>query len=836
MIVTQDHPHQKTAGLVLLALALPATWWVYHPVQPLIVDANLFLVFHTAVEIVAIIVAALVFITGYRAVLSRRNGAVVLLGVSFLGVALLDFLHAMSYAGLPNVFTVNTPQKSIFFWLCARLLAACAILAYAWLPRSSEVSVRKKRLALGIMVMVVSVLAFAGLRQPDQLPAFFVAGQGLTPLKIGLEWVIVGLHLLTLVVLWVRRFALADECIMALGFAVTLSAVSELFFTMLGINDKDLANVLGHVYKVAAYVYLFHATFNEALNRPLQRLNLQHLREEQVLKAAPDGILWVDQNGQILMANPAIESLSGYKAQELIGCNVDIFLPPHLRQRHGHAMRSYFTEPRQRAMGAIDLALMRRDGVALPVDISLGHWADLHSKYAIAYIRDLTERKQFEESLRHRATHDQLTGLPNRWLFNHQLNQALLQARRNQRQVAVLMLDLDDFKTINDSYGHTVGDSFLIQVAQRLRATLREHDMLARLGGDEFAILIGDVENSLEAIKVAEKLLVVMENTFLQQKHELHASVSIGLAFYPRDALEAHDLVRYADMAMYQAKRSAHGTYACFSTQLELSVRENMLLHLRLKDALTLGQLELYYQPQFDGVSKKMVGVEALLRWHDPELGQVSPARFIPVAETTGLILPISTWVLEKACQQIGIWHRAGTPLAVAVNFSAQQFRQGKLATEVQDALERAGAPAHLLKIEITESIAMEQPEAAREQLNELVALGCAVALDDFGTGYSSLAYLKALPVTILKIDRTFIKDLPVDQSDAKICRAIIALAHSLDMSLIAEGVETEEQLEFLRDYGCETFQGWLFAKAMPAAEITALVRQHAVPHVQSVE
>jgi EAL domain-containing protein (putative c-di-GMP-specific phosphodiesterase class I) len=283
-------------------------------------------------------------------------------------------------------------------------------------------------------------------------------------------------------------------------------------------------------------------------------------------------------------------------------------------------------------------------------------------------------------------------------------------------------------------------------------------------------------------------------------------------------------LLRYSDMAMYQAKANGRGAYACYSQNMDRSAHDNLQVHTRLKEAMAQNELQLHYQPQVDVETGAILGAEALLRWFDPVLGHVSPARFIPVAEATGLILPLSEWVLETACQQIAAWTLAGTPLRVAVNFSAQQFRQRDLPGQVRQALARTGAQAQWLEIEITESMAMTQPEQAREQLEALVAMGCRIAMDDFGTGYSSLAYLKALPIHKLKIDRSFMDGIPENNSDLAISRAIIAMAKSLGMTLTAEGVETEAQLAFLRQNGCNTYQGWLFAKAMVAAELSALL------------
>ncbi|TDP74491.1 PAS domain S-box-containing protein/diguanylate cyclase (GGDEF)-like protein [Roseateles toxinivorans] len=822
MQARHKHPCQSAAAWGLLLLSLPLLWLVSHPSRPVTIAPELFLFLHSAVELVSALVSLLVFVTGYRAILPARKGAVVLLGLAFLGVGVLDFLHSLSDTGMPDALSPNSMQKSTYFWILARMLAATTLLFYALLPAQPNIAESRKPFWLALMLVALSLVCTIGLLWSARVPALFVEGSGRTPLLTGFEWLTIGANALTLWVLWLRRQELARECVTALIYAVALSAVSGLFFTMAGILDHDAASGIGHLYKVAAYLYLFHVTFNEALRRPLERLETQHQREKLALSVAPDGVLWVNRLGQILMANPAMETLSGYPSQELIGRNVDIFLPPHLRDKHGHAMREYFASANARAMGSLDLRLMRRDGRMLPVDISVGHWEDESEQHAIAYVRDLTERKSFEESLRHRATHDELTGLPNRWLFRLQLNQAIAQTKRSERRVAALFLDLDDFKTVNDSFGHLAGDELLVQVSQRLRSALREGDTLARLGGDEFGILLSDLNSVDEAVTVAEKLLLSLDLPCIVQGQEVDASGSIGLAFSPDDAQDCDNLLRYADLAMYQAKRAGRGTYACYSAQLDKHAHANMQMHARLKDAINRGGLRLLYQPQVDTCTGAIVGAEALLRWTDELLGEVSPSRFIPVAETTGLILPLSDWVLETACRQIAIWSDAGTPLRVAVNFSAQQFRQRNLPDKVRAALQRSGAPARLLEIEITESIAMVQPVIAREQLESLAALGCTVALDDFGTGYSSLAYLKALPVSKLKIDRAFISDIPHDMSDVKISRSIIALAHSLGLTLVAEGVETEAQLEFLRDHGCEAYQGWLFARALDAVDFSA--------------
>ena len=803
-------------------------WWVSDAEHLGPIAMGPFLLMHTAIETVTVVVALLVFVTGHRALLGAGNGPLVLLGQAFLGVALLDYLHLMSYVGMPDAVTINTQHKSIFFWLCARLLAALALLLYAAMAVRSAPPRQMTRplLPLALTLAWVGICAWVWLAAPERIPALFVAGQGLTPLKIGMEYLVVGVNATTLAVLCFHRTRMQHEQFFALGTAVALSIFSELFFTLLSVKDKDSANALGHLYKLAAYVFLYRATFHEALRRPLQEMQVQHLREKLILSTAPDGVLWVDQGGTILMANRAMETMSGYSMQELVGQQVNILLPAHMHTRHTHSMQTYFSKPQSLAMAASDLQLQRRNGDLMPVDIALGHWEGRGQRHAIAYIRDLTDRKKLEATLRRQATHDELTGLPNRWFFNVQLEQALRRSQRSGLRMAVLLLDLDYFKTINDSFGHAMGDALLVQVATRIRASLRDNDVLARLGGDEFVVLLTDLASVDEAVNVAAKLLNTLQAAYSLDNKEVYSGASLGMAFFPSDAQDGVTLLRYADMAMYQAKNAGRGTYACYSQEMDRRVHEDMQMHTKLKEAIARELLTLHYQPQVEVASNAIVGAEALLRWHDTELGDVAPLRCIGVAEATGLILPLSDWVLLTACRQIAAWQRAGTPIRVSVNVSAQLFRQRNLVEKVSHALEQTGALAHWLDIEITESVAMDQTDLARQQIEALVALGCTVVLDDFGTGYSSLAYLKTLPVSKLKIDKTFMDGVPHDANDVTLARTIIAMAHNLGLGLVAEGVETQAQLDFLRQHGCQTYQGWLFAKAMDAGALGLRLKQ----------
>jgi diguanylate cyclase (GGDEF)-like protein/PAS domain S-box-containing protein len=811
---------QTAIGATLLAASLPVLWWSSQGGATLAPPHFIF--WHTLVECATVVVAMLVFITGHRAILAAGQGAVVLLGIGFFGVGVFDLLHLLSYAGMPDAYSPNTPHKSMAFWLAARLLAAATLLAYTSGVRRITVTPPRKRQLMLAMLAGVLLVAVAGLLYPQLLPPLFVPGQGLTRWKLGAEWTVIALSVLALYFLWRNRDAWDAASSRALGFALALTCASELFFTQLGALDQNAANALGHLYKLGAYLYLLHATFDLALRRPLLQLQLQHQREKVALDAAPDGVLWVAEDGTITLANPAMVQLSGYAPHELVGQNIALLLPEAARERHGQAVQAFFAQPRARAMGSQDLTLRRRDASLLPVDISLGHWQDAGRHHAIAYIRNLAERRRFEESLRHQATHDNLTGLPNRWLFQLTLRQALARAERRTSRLAVLFLDLDYFKTINDSFGHDTGDKLLQRVAERMRATLRDGDMLCRLGGDEFAILLTEIESVDDAVQVAQKVLAEVRTPFVVDAHDIHTGASIGIALAPHDASDPDTLLRYADLAMYQAKHAGRGVYACYSAELDRKAHEDLQILMRLKEAIAQDTLSLHFQPQVDVRTGQTLGMEALLRWDDPVLGAVAPQRCVAVAESMGQMAALADWVIRSAARQIAAWSQQGHPMRVAVNISTQQFREGDLHTRVSHALQEAGAPPHLLEIEVTETAAMSQPAQARQQLSALVVQGCKVSLDDFGTGYSSLEYLKHLPVSQLKIDRKFVAGLPLDEDDATICKTIVALAHNLQMSVVAEGVETPQQLAFLQSIGCGACQGWLFAPALPARQALA--------------
>jgi diguanylate cyclase (GGDEF)-like protein len=434
---------------------------------------------------------------------------------------------------------------------------------------------------------------------------------------------------------------------------------------------------------------------------------------------------------------------------------------------------------------------------------------------------------QAEEAVKFVATHDALTGLPNRVMFNQRLTHALAQAQRYGRRLAVLFIDLDRFKIINDTLGHESGDVLLREVAARLTDNLRTTDTVARLGGDEFVVLVEEVADPLYLAGVAQKLITALSAGFPLSGQEYHVTASIGVSTYPDDGEDQQTLLKNADIAMYRAKEQGRNSFQFYSAQMNVHSVERLSLESGLRRALERNELTLHYQPQVDIRRGHITGMEALARWQHPELGLVPPDKFIHIAEETGLIVPIGQWVLQTACELQRVWHGLGIPdVRVAVNLSPRQFVHGDLLKEVLRALEQTGCLASCLELEITEGMVMHNPQRAVALLNQLKEMGVRVAIDDFGTGYSSLAYLKRFPIDSLKIDRSFILDIPGDKDDAAITQAVIAMAHSLELKVIAEGVETREQFNFLRKYRCDEMQGYYFSKPLPADQATALLQQ----------
>jgi diguanylate cyclase (GGDEF)-like protein/PAS domain S-box-containing protein len=543
-----------------------------------------------------------------------------------------------------------------------------------------------------------------------------------------------------------------------------------------------------------------------------------------VFESAKDAILWADpETGLITRCNRAAESLLERERDEIVGQPQTAIHPAGKAEYYAEMFERHI---RQEGRADEEAEVITKSGRVVPVHIGASLTMVGGKPIIQGIFRDITERKRAEETIKHLAYHDVLTHLPNRTLFKDRLTQALAQAHRKGRMVAVLFLDLDQFKVVNDTVGHAEGDRLLQRVAKRLAGLVREGDTVARVGGDEFVLLLAEAVEVEDAVEVAERILESFKGPWTLQGQEFRVTTSIGIATYPSDGEDAESLLRNADTAMYRAKEHGRDNYQLYTPAMNARIAERLALENSLRHGLERGEFVVYYQPQVNIGSGQVAGVEALVRWEHPERGLVLPAEFIPAAEETGLIVPLGEWVLRTACAQNKAWQEEGLPaMRVAVNLSARQFQQRNLMEVVARALQETGLAPHLLQFEITEGIAMHDVDFTVPMLRRLRAMGVQFAIDDFGTGYSSLAYLKRLPIDAVKIDRSFVSDLTVDADDAAIASTVITMAHSLKLSVIAEGVETEEQLAFLSRRRCDEMQGYLFSRAVPAEEIGKILR-----------
>jgi len=544
-----------------------------------------------------------------------------------------------------------------------------------------------------------------------------------------------------------------------------------------------------------------------------------------VFEHSKEGILVTDAYNKIVSVNRSFVEITGYRLEEVIG------LDPRILSSGRQGDEFYYQMWKSIAATGSwqgEVWNRRKNGEVYPESLTIICVENPDGAVInyLAIFSDISERKLAEERIQQLAHYDVLTGLPNRVLFSDRLEQAMISAQRNQSKISLLFLDLDRFKQINDTLGHGIGDQLLQRVAQRLLDCVREQDTVSRQGGDEFIAVLPETD-AIGAELVAEKILQSIIQSYSIEGHDLRVTASIGIAVYPDHAQDSESLIKYADVAMYQAKEGGRNRYLRFDPSMNASAYERLRLETALRVALERNELSLVYQAQVDLVDGHIIGCEALVRWPHPEMGLIFPEKFIPMAEETGLIVPISHWVLEEAIRQCKTWRDAGfQELTMSVNLSTLQFRQRNLLAQISGLLQKYELPASMLDLEITEGILMQGVERTLATLHELAAMGVTISIDDFGTGYSSLSYLKRFPIQQLKIDQSFVHDVTTDSSDATMVRTIILMAHSLKLHVIAEGVETEEQATFLRQCGCERAQGYYFSRPVPAEEFEKMLQQ----------
>jgi len=556
------------------------------------------------------------------------------------------------------------------------------------------------------------------------------------------------------------------------------------------------------------------------------------LRESEqatsIIASAMEAIITIDADQRIVLFNEGAEAVFGVSMADAVGTSIGRFLPEELREAHSEHVRRFLAEGASaRKMGEFrDLQGLRANGEVVPIEASISRAVVGGHVRGTVIVRDASERVTIQEQIRRAAMHDPLTQLPNRTLLYEHIEKMLAHARRGKAQVAFLFVDLDHFKTINDTYGHEAGDKVLKEVAQRLSQTVREEDTVGRLGGDEFVVAISGVHRDHDAARVAQHLLDRIAQPLPVHGREVSVSPSIGISLYPQDGSAVDQLIRHADSAMYRAKRAGRNGFEFFQNNRAASVKASLRLESRMRRAIELGEFELHFQPIVELHTRRVAGAEALARWPSMQTG---PDVFIPVAEAAGVMPVLGSWILQEACRQRRAWHKAGLPaFPVAVNVSPTQFRQRGFADTVVRALADAGLTAQELELEISESLAMQNVQEVARVLEPLRELGVAVALDDFGTGFSSLAYLTQLPLDVLKLDKSFVGRLGADTSCEAVTKSMVALAGALRLQVVAEGIESEDALAFLRAQGCRRGQGYLFAKPMPAEQFIEWCRKPA--------
>jgi diguanylate cyclase (GGDEF)-like protein/PAS domain S-box-containing protein len=535
-----------------------------------------------------------------------------------------------------------------------------------------------------------------------------------------------------------------------------------------------------------------------------------------------------DLAGNITFFNDVFANVLGYSQKELTGLNFRSFIKKEESDSVFRLFNQVFKTGE--STNNFPYEFISTDGTVTSAEFSVFPKQDNEGKVCgfRGVGHDITARKRMEEEIQYQATHDSLTGLPNRLMFSQLLNHAIQSARRYTRQFAVLFIDLDRFKIINDTLGHTAGDQLLQEIAMRLKQTLRTVDVVARLGGDEFVILIEELSDLIQVETVAGKILSAVIKPVNLMNEECRVTASIGISVFPKDAEDEQSLLKNADIAMYLAKEEGKNNYQFYSEDILSKSIERLSIETNLHFALERNELSLHYQAKVDFKTNAITGVEALLRWQNPYLGSVTPTQFIPVAEESGLIIPIGRWVLKTACAQNVAWQQQGLPaVCMAVNLSLRQLTDDNLIDDIRTALNDSGMTPNLLELEITESMVMHNPTRMIAVLAKIKNLGVRLAIDDFGTGYSSLAQIKHFPIDTLKVDRSFIHNIPQDAEDKAITEAIIAMGKTLSLTVVAEGVETVEQMNFLSDHSCDEMQGFYFSKPIAPEQFADLLREH---------
>ncbi|MDR9436205.1 MAG: EAL domain-containing protein [Thiohalophilus sp.] len=776
-----------------------------------IVSRYNFLLFHTLAELFAVMVAIVLAMVAWYTYGFSRNHFLMYLGIGYLWIGVLDLMHTLSYTGM-GVLALEGGNASIQFWIVTRYLEAILLLT-APLFFSYRISKRALQLVFGGGSVIVMYLVLQ-----EHLPAMFIEGVGLTPTKIVSEYLIVGLLLAAIIVITHYRRLLNRHIYRLMVASIVCTVAAELSFTLY-MDLFSLPILVGHIFKFLSYWLIFLAVVRTSLSEPYQILT----RASSTYDAVPDPAIVVDSNARIIQVNKAAEKAAGLPRQEMLEQDCHEFFHPRRMQKDECVV-----------CHNIDTGTpLENFEIYYPEsgeyrEVTLTPFDDQSETRAMVHVmHNITRKKQAEAELVHSAYYDPLTDFPNRMLAIDRLEQAINHSRRFNMHTAVLFVDLDNFKDINDTLGHKFGDRVLIRMAHNLESCVRKSDTVARWGGDEFLIIIPGLVQLTDVERTVSKIFSRLAKPVYVEEREFLITASIGIAGYPDDGMNVDTMLSNADAAMYLAKQTGKNTYRFYTEGMNERAAERLAMEYRLRRALSNDELYMVYQPKVDIQNGYINGAEALMRWESPEMGAVSPAQFIPLAEESGQIVEIGDWAIHQVCRDLRTMSDHGFDDArVAINISSRQIRNQDFARHLGNILREHAVEPDRLKIEITESLLLEEDSHTVEVLGELREMGISLSLDDFGTGYSSLSYLKRFPFTEIKIDRSFIRDVESDHGDKQLCQAIIAMAESLKLKVVGEGVERPGQLEFLRTYGAHSVQGFLFSKPIRIEAFITLIER----------
>jgi diguanylate cyclase (GGDEF)-like protein/PAS domain S-box-containing protein len=783
-------------------------------------DPGQYALLHLVLEFTSMAISLMIVFLAWNLRDLEINSQVIIIGFFSLGVLLVDLAHTLSFPGMPALVTESSTQKGITFWLVGRAIAAAGFLVLALVP-SRHWSPRIWLPGLALITATCAGVWWVGLYHPEAFPVFFVPGDGLTTIKRLSEYLLSATYAAAALLLFLQARRERSRDLAWLAAAAWTLMLAELYFTLY-VTASDLFNLLSHVLKVAAYLMVYRAIFAAGVQDPHRRLAMETSLMRSLIDSVPDLVSYTDREGLLLGANRAFAArLRMEPADLVVRSPVDVAWSKERERERQHLPRiSDSVERFEEVLHDESGHLRYFDTLQTPYFTEQGERLGV-----IEVSRDMTAQKVADERIHQLALYDQLTGLPNRALLGEQASREFVDRARDGQVHALVFLDLDDFKTINDTVGHRVGDLIIRETAQRLADFAGEGIKVARLGGDEFAVLVTNASQE-DAATLAESLIQSLDRPFRIEQYELTLTASAGVALFPEDGQDFNALAARADAAMYRAKKEGRHTFRFYSGDMLLSSTERLELLAALRHAVDNDELVVHYQPQWSLRDSSIVGVEALVRWQHPGLGLLQPQAFIGLAEESGLILAIGEAVLHTALTDAAGWERQdGRHLGVAVNLSAVQFLQTDLTSMIRRHLLQTGFPADRLELEITESAAMASPENAEAVIDRLHALGTKVSIDDFGTGYSSMSYLRRFRIDRLKIDQSFVADLGRRGDDEAIVEAIIQLAKAMHCETVAEGVETQEQFDFLRERGCDIAQGFLLSRPVPAEEIGRLLQ-----------